>query len=94
MKTLTKEQFLEFLVKHGARQSYINWAQSQVEIKDIIEKCPDINYFYWLIKAIGGPLWTKYEEKEAEFWNEYDEKGNALVKELCTFEQIQKEINN
>lgn len=83
MKTLTKENLLEFLVEHDACQPGLDWAKKQRRARDIIEKCPDVNYLHWLIGAIGGPLRAEYKKKEAPFWAKYSKKVAPLLDEHC-----------
>lgn len=80
MKTLTKENLIEFLCKHGIfNKENLDWAQSQAETKDIVEKCKSVNRLRWLIEAIGSPMETEYDEKRDPIWAEYDKMPTPTV---------------
>lgn len=83
-KELTKERFLEYLIKQKACQEGFDWAKAQVSARDIVEKCTNVDHLCWLIDAIGGPMDDEYLEKQTPLRAEY-EKNRAPI--LADYEE-------
>lgn len=101
MKILTKSNFINYLYNNNACQSNLDWAEKQVEARDIVEKCPVVEWLNWLIKSIGGSVLNEYQNRVSaikdeygEIWIEYEDRCDSVVKELCTWELVSNELGN
>jgi hypothetical protein len=71
-KTITKSEFIDYLISKGACEEGLEWANSQVEAQDIIEKCDRNDWLIWLVQEVGGPARAEYERDEGSAYAEYE----------------------